>query len=368
MSDLHRSIDDFLAKLVEFSGVFYVNEDHYICMVDSDDPVCLDINGKATPLMLFHNKMPSGEFCILNPLVEQVGISPERKWFNNLLASAISALPKATLLTAAKEVVKGSDNMKTLSLIGKHAKAIDAKFVKELESIKPTDYCKLFYHKGKRTAQLQSAVMDPAKQDSLGKSIRKRSWTALRGMMEILFDTKDIPGLYKHTADIIAIPETEAKVTVIIHALQALDKHFMNVLGLDVTAKELLAHLGGLADYQKKCQWFNPASVNTEASASVKLPWEAETLPTRSLIPRPRSEVAPRSGLPGMQHLPAQLPEDVDHYGRPLGQSRQLTSIAELGRAKAVDPGIQRLAGMVAPRSGFSAVRHGRPLGRRSLL
>ena len=81
MESKMSQITEFFKLLIEWGGVYRVNDDMAIVTATDDQPVLIDINGTTLPLLVFSENNMVGKHTFFNPLVETLGHSKERAWF-----------------------------------------------------------------------------------------------------------------------------------------------------------------------------------------------------------------------------------------------------------------------------------------------
>lgn len=278
MTKQQDNVFEFFKLLIEFGGVHYVNEDKYVCNTSNDEPVLININSKGMPLMVFHESMPAGEYAVFNPLIEPLGSSAELAWFHKRNSLILGVMVKAMIRKAAEAALSTDKDYEKLEFIEPWFKSFDKKFLSELDKINATKFCRLYYHKKSKTAQLQTDLFDDETFTDVMKTFRKRSRDTIREMFTMFFGTDDVPSKYKHIAQNVAFLQADASIHVFVQAGEALSKYVRMLLGKSLNITKLKKHLGHIDEYHKKCMWYSPPSSNEEqkAQSMPSQPWESK--------------------------------------------------------------------------------------------
>jgi hypothetical protein len=312
------NVFEFFKLLIEFGGVHYVNDDKFVCNVIDDKPVLININNKGTPLMVFHNNMVAGEYTIFNPLVEPLGPSSERAWFFQRNSLIIGNMVKALIRKAAELAQSSEKCYDKLDLIQPYFSAMDKKFLAEVDKLKPSDIMRIFYHKKRKVAQLQTELFEDDHFKGVSKTFRKRSRDAIRGLIGEFMGTDEISKVYKYKATHIGMQEADASIHVLVKAGEALHQYVSLLLDKDLHVPELMLHLESLEKYHKQCIWFANANTRKEDEAipSNPAPWDSP-LPSKSLpgmgssLPRMARSAADMARIPTFPPMQPQLQPSV---------------------------------------------------------
>lgn len=271
------SLAAFEKLLIEIGDVFQVQEDHTIKNLSTQQPVTV-VDGKQTKVVaFFYEGMPgNSELAILNPFKECIGINRAREWFYNSLNTLVSLILKSLMKKMIKDAIdKKDDNYNQFPLMSRIVDKVDATMADELEKIRSIDLLSIYYNKKTKTAEAQCCVFseDYIKDHS---KYRKKTWEVFQILISTFLGTSDIPGTYTYTAKLLGIPETDAKLHVIIGLLSAMDPWSRDLIGMDLHREELEEHLDGLEGYAKLYAWVTQ-TVEKEVQQPSLAPWQQNT-------------------------------------------------------------------------------------------
>lgn len=274
---------DFIKHLVEFGGVYTVDDEGFI-MDNEDESVLINVSNKGIPLRVYQPNMKAGEYAILNPLVEPLGVFNERVWFFKSRCAIIGSLTKAMMkkLAEAASSTDGDIDYDKLDLVQPYLKSLDKKFIKEIEQIKPVRLIRMHYNKKTRTATMMTDIYDEEFRAQF-KGFRKRSWTAIEGLLEMFYGTDDISGIYTYKAKHIGFPESDACIHLMIMVAKAIHEYVETILGdRKINVKELVNHLSHIEEYHDVSAWFTSGNTQKsgeeESTIKTKAPWQTKEI------------------------------------------------------------------------------------------
>lgn len=277
---------DFIKLLIEFGGIYSVDGEGYI-YDNEDEPVLINVNNKGIPLRIYKPNMVAGDYAILNPLVEPLGVFDERVWFFTSRCAIIGNITKSMIVKLAEQAIKNADSLEydKLELVQPYLSAFDEKFLGEISKIKPVRLIRLDYNKKTRTAKLMTDVYDEEYRESLGKGFRKRTWSAITGLLETFYGTDDISGTFTYKATNIGFPEADASINLLVMVAEAIYQYAEVIIkdrDLKLHVGELVEHIKHIKDYHDVSAWFS--SGNTQKAAteenSIKsiAPWQTKEI------------------------------------------------------------------------------------------
>lgn len=266
------TIFDFTKRLVELGGIYKINDDLSITNTVSDNVIAIPSGKKSIPLKVFKDGMESGEFALLMPYKEQLGINREREWFFDSLQIIIGNLIKELTLKIIKDAVeKKDDNYSQYALMNKIAGLADETMLKEVEKLRAHDFIFINYNKKLKTASAQTRIVDEELLEEHGR-FRKKSWEVIQTLFNEFIGTTDPEELYTYQSTILSIPETDAKLHVIIALAKALGAYVRDILEIDLGEDILEQHLANLEGYGKLHAWVSATTSSTTETCS--RPWD----------------------------------------------------------------------------------------------
>ena len=271
------SLAAFEKLLIEIGDVFQVQEDHTIKNLATMQPVTV-VDGKKTKVVaFFYEGMPGHEdLAILNPFKETIGINRAREWFYNNMNSLVALILKSLMKKMLQDAVeKKDDNYSQFPLMSRIIDKVDATMLDELEKIRSIDLLSIYYNKKTKTAEAQCCLYDEDYIKEHSK-YRKKTWEVFQILVETFLGTDDIPGTYVYTAKLLGIPETDAKLHVIIGLISAMDPWSRDILGMDLHREELEEHLDALEGYAKLYAWVTQTVEKSAPQTSIA-PWQRNT-------------------------------------------------------------------------------------------
>jgi uncharacterized metal-binding protein len=263
-----EGIKKFGKLLVEWGGVYKLDEDDFIVVKSSNSPVLIETKNKdkGLPLRLFTDSIDYGDFTYLNLFVDIIGKVNEKDWFydtrsmiaGNLIKKCIKRIIEVN--TTDKD---GNHSLGVLSIASKFADMVDEKMLKELENIKPTELGRIVYSRPKRVAQLQTDIYDD---DFIStKHIRKKTLKALHAIHSDLLESDNVHEHYKVKPTLGGIHKTETILTIMMMLSAAIGDAVDYLCDIDLKAGEFSAHMENLSDYKRECAWAATGTFVTES-------------------------------------------------------------------------------------------------------
>lgn len=307
------TIQEFIKLLIELTGAYEITEDHRIKNRMTDQYIVIPLAKTEHDLAIWYEGAPvSTDWVWLNPFKENIGRSPGREWFYSMLNCAIGEITKCIMLKVIKDCASNADdNYNEFALMSKVRSKIDDKTMAEVEKLGKPLFLSIFYNKTKRTAEAQTELFSDNTKQMFPK-IRTKTWEAIEIMFKEIF--RDDLDSYRYQAKLLDIPETDAKLHVIIGLLTTLDPYAQDLLNKDLHSAELQAHLDVLEGYAKLYAWvgnqtdFKPAQPAMSPYGQPMGPTAPQYLPNGD-IPRDST------GYP----LPSNTINRNPVYGQPYG-------------------------------------------------
>lgn len=271
------SLANFEKLLIETGEVYQVLEDHTIKNL-GNDTLATVVDGKKTKVVaFFYEGMPANEEqAVLNPFKECVGINRAREWFYNTMNSLVALMLKTLMKKMIQDAIeKKDDNYTQFPLMSRIIDKVDPTMVDELEKIRSIDLLQIYYNKKTKSAEAQTCVFNEEYIKEHPK-YRKKTWEVFQVLVTTFLGTEEISETYTYTAKILAIPETDAKLHVIVGLLGALDPWCRDVLGVNLHKAELEEHLEALEGYAKLYAWVTQ-TVDKDANQPSLAPWQQGT-------------------------------------------------------------------------------------------
>ena len=280
----------FEKLLIEIGGVFKVQDDYTILNIGTNQPVAVVDGKKSKIVAFFYEGMRSSDnLTILNPFKECVGINRAREWFYNSLSSLTSLMLKQLMEKMIRDAVeKKDDNYSQFPLMSRIIDKADATMIDELDKVRTLDLLTVYYNKKNKSAEAQCAIQTEEYQKDHPK-YRKKTWEVFDILINTFLGTDDMTETYSYTAKILAAPETDAKLHVIVGVLKALDPWCRDLLGINLHGDELEEHLDALEGYVKLYAFVTQTVAEPEKPTAVA-PWNQNTPiaynnPTTTLVP-----------------------------------------------------------------------------------
>lgn len=267
----------FEKLLIEIGDVFKVQDNFTILNVGTDQPVTV-VDGKKTKIVaFFYEGMPvSDDITVLNPFKECIGINRAREWFYNALSSLTALMLSQLMRKMLKDAVeKNDDNYNQFPLMSRIIGKVDETMLDELDKIRTLDLLSIYYNKKTKTAEAQCCIQSEEYQKEHPK-YRKKTWEVFEILVKNFLGSEDISDVYTYTAKILSIPETDAKLHVIIGLLSAMDPWCRDLLGIELHGKELEEHLEALEGYARLYAFVTQTVAEPDNAPSVA-PWNQNT-------------------------------------------------------------------------------------------
>lgn len=274
------SMNEFGKLLIEMGGLYEVREDSSI-YTKAGRPVQITIGKEKKDLFLFRDGMPNGDYIALNIFKDDLGVNRERQWFfetrNVILGTIMQELMKYVIKVA---VNKDDENIESYSIVNKisnlgKGKTPDEKMIGEITDINYLDILNIFYNKKQKTAQIQSNMLSNASYAE-DHNIRDKTMTIIRILMKELTGTDDIEGSFVYTSKSLEVAELDAKLTVMISFIEAINSYSKDFLNIDLCPEQLKEHMKHLEGYTKIRSWFSSSVPVSKEKAQLNdiPPWE----------------------------------------------------------------------------------------------
>jgi hypothetical protein len=320
MPQIKKDVTEFFKLLIEIGDCFYVDKEMTIRTKSDDHPVLIKINDKPLPMIVFNDNMMVGKHTFFNPLVEVMGHSAERNWFEASRSLIFGVMVKnmmKKIITMALDEEAEVDYDK-LDMIRPFIKKIDKKLIKEIDKIQPVRMLRIVPFDNKRTAQAQTDIFDKKYQETLS-SVRKGSWVIITSMFESFLGTDEPHKLYHHKGTIIGIQKMDAFLNVMLKLTQALDIYAEVILEKDLHTAEFVQHMKHIEEYREKCKYAVTATIQSDKEAvkpePVKAPWQTDPT-TQYAQPTPQFN-APTAGVQQAIPYPGGPQQVMPQYGAP---------------------------------------------------
>lgn len=312
------TIFDFTKRLVQLGGIYEVQEDLSIMNTVSNSLVAIPSGKKSIPLKVFKDGMTSGEFAILMPYKEQLGPNREREWFFDSLQIVLGNLVKELMLKIIQDVVEKKDeNLAQYPLANLISGIADATMLKELDKLRAHDLLYVNYNKKTKVASALSRIIDEDLIEEHSK-FRKKSWEVFQLLFKEIVGSLDPEELYTYQSTILVIPETDAKLHVIVALTKALGAYARDILNIDLGEDVLEKHLANLEGYHNLHAWVSATS-STVKDEPVSRPWDN----TPSFSPAASHPVNMSSGFAPGGYVSASSVNNSMSFGGSLFQPQQ---------------------------------------------
>ena len=266
----------FIKLLIEMSGAYQVQDDRTVLTAVTKAPVAVEIAGKKElPLKIFKEGDPNGGYVYLQPFKETSVSTTARSWFYRTCAASLAILLKNLIIKAVDLAAhKTSTNTDQLPILSKILDNADEQMISEVEKLQLADLIQLYYNKKTKTAMLNAYHMAPETREKYPK-FRKKTWEVIETLMEIFLSEEDLEpeGIISYTASLLNIPETEAKLQVIVSTAMRMEPFTKLFLDRDLQADELKDHLKLLAGYNKLHIYLN---------ADISMPAQQQQVPVQN--------------------------------------------------------------------------------------
>ena len=255
------SMIDFVKLLLEYNHSIKVTEDRTIVYNnEKKDPVSVEVVGKKMlPLRVFKEGDGRDGYAYVHPFKESCTNTVARSWFYHMCCANVSVLLKKLILKAVElAATKGSDDPDQMVVLQSIMKDADAEMVKEIDKMKPSDIALISYNKSAKKATL-NVFHNLQETKTLYNKIRKKTWPVLDTLIGVFLDETDFENteVLSYTATLLNIPETEAKLQVIVSALMRMAPYAKLFLDKNLKVDELEQHMKLLTGYNKLHLYLN---------------------------------------------------------------------------------------------------------------
>lgn len=260
---------EFIKILIELAGAYEVQKDRTIMNTASKKLATSECSGKRNlPIKIFKEGDTDRDVDYLQPFRETCVSKTARSWFYMVATGNVLHVFKQLLYTAIELAAKKSaTDPDQLAVITKIAGKADEKMLAELDKIILRDLIMIEYNKTKKTAVLRANYLSADVREKYPK-IRKQTWEVIDIMARTFLDDEELDEdtpVIEYTATLLNIPETEAKLQVIISTLVLLEPYYKLFIGGTLHASELCEHVKLLNGYHKLHAWLN---ADTPSAAS----------------------------------------------------------------------------------------------------
>ena len=301
-----NSMIEFTKLLLELSGTYEVLTDRTVLALDDNKPVALKVAGNIeAPLKVFKEGDPREGYAYLHPFKESCTNTNARGWFYHVCCVSVQVLLKKLLIKSVELAAKRSpDNTDQLEVLSKIFGKADETMISEMEKISINDLIMIYYNKKEKKATLSAFYFAQETRDKYPK-FRKKTWEVIETLVEIFLDEENIEPseILSYTATLINIPETEAKLQVIISTIMRMSPYLKLLLNKDVHAEELAEHLKLLNGYNKLHLYLNadntyPISNNTQQQPLVNPIGKPLLQYQQPLVQAPPADTGPKVTKP----------------------------------------------------------------------
>ena len=296
----NRKITDMLQKMMQQGGHYIVDINRQLHYFDTpDEPIRFNEKKSSVSktLYIYDTDIKDPEACILNPLLETMVESLDRRLFYSLLSEILSQWIFKILYFIVTESAKQKDNKSDLSdpalvpILTPFINKVDATMEKELDLIKGGGYknfCILYYNRSKKSATLLTGLEDETEEymKSFGKDkIRKKSWNLFLKIVKFILkvpNDKKIKELYVYKTENVECPNFTTFANVWIQAWECIDPYldyFKNHHSDKETIEALKEHISNVSVYHKYVTWLGQVSDEDEDRKPSR---KALTAPTAS--------------------------------------------------------------------------------------
>ena len=249
------TIFDFTKKLIELGNIYEVQEDCTIKNTVTGQLIAIPSGKRSVPLKVFKEGMETGDYVFLMPYREPLGVNREREWFFDSLQAILGNLIKELMhKIIADAIAKKDDNYQNYAAISAVINQVDTTMLTELDKLRAPDLLFVNYNKKTKTACALSRILDPDLRSEHSK-FRKKSWEVFEILYKEFIGTCTPEECYTYTSTILSIPETDAKLHVIVALAKAIGPFCRDSLDLDLHENELEMHLANLEGYAKLHAW-----------------------------------------------------------------------------------------------------------------
>ena len=258
---------EFTKLLVELCGLYYIGPD---LIIHDKHGNCLSTKIIDSPeeymaLMVYQIGMVAfKKTVLLQPYKESLGTSNPRKWFFTHLENICAYLTKRIMLTIVNDFVFDKKNFscKYYDLLHLLDGKADIETLKDIYEIPAERFLSIDYDEKRRTAWAQSDLSS-SKTKTKYQSVKQTTWKILEILFNEIFssDSKNLiqpsemRDMYTHNATIDKIPETDAKLHVLVDLISMLEPGVHLLDNYNLPVEELRSHLSRLEDYSRVNQF-----------------------------------------------------------------------------------------------------------------
>ncbi len=327
---------EFLKRIVELTGVYYVDKDKYIRINNGSSDhdgelIYAEDGGKKRPIMLLHENMVRGEYAPLNPFSEVLGRSGSYEWLNTYLSLAPGFIIREILLKIVEICTSKEDTSKEYSDIANHiaseyTKLINAKTADELQNISVKSYARIVFMLKTRTAVL-SILSTSGNAKAFRANTLKFIKSAIGTLLGVELAENDSEAELKREDDTVnqmfskksvnpMCGKFDATMRTLIAVLATLRPYVQDYLKRDIDTDYFMLELDNLEAYHKMFIWFARAldSNQVKPSTSSVKPWADTPTTDANGIPIPAQL---RNQIP-LQTIQQVNQQPVDANGIPI--------------------------------------------------
>lgn len=354
-----QTIKEFEKLLIELGGFHELREDGTIWRKSDGVQIAVPVGKQNLPIVLFEEGMAVGNDVVyLNPFSETMGVNRDREWFYEMLSKVLAGLIKGVVVSVCTTIIeKKQTEYSVYPLINKVLPFVDENFLKEISKISLNDWFCIFYNKSRKTAEAQSAIFTEEFRAAHPK-FRKKTWDGLEAFYMELFRTTRLEESYSYTSQTTGIPETDAKLNVVVGVIRDIEPYVKDILDTELHADKLIEHMANIEGYGKLYSWavLRRGPVVEENKPVPKSAVANGLLP--QVAPAPFNGAAPTGAQPGQVMTsaayvtPAPVP-NAPTYGAPapqyVGTPAPMYGAAPAAAPYGYPPGAVVPVGMPAP-------------------
>jgi hypothetical protein len=293
-------VSEFVRFLVQFSGIYNVDDDGYVVdKINDDKPVLAKVGNQYKRLQIIKETITDNDAVVINPLNENITETVDSKWLYTTLNVGLSrrvvTLARFLKMVIETEAAKhGSKNdeendqgidfsSEVIAFASKH-KEFDDKVLDafELISKKRINFINVWYNRKQKNAHFRCNIYDP---DVLSEypQIGKKVWKVITSFMgdilgvsktDITLAARQIDELYTTSTDLITVPKLHSILGVFMKIYTRLNK-FLSMCEVDdedfvVDLTTLGHHIENLEEYYQKTKWFSTTSVSNIDRPAIK--------------------------------------------------------------------------------------------------
>lgn len=250
------TIKEFEKLLIELGGFHELRDNGTIYRVSDGEQIAVPVGKQNLPIVLFEEGMPVGSDVVyLNPFSETMGVNRDREWFYDMLSKVLAGLIKGVVIGVCTTITEKKNAEYTVyPLVQKVLPFVDENFVKEVSKISLNDWFCIFYNKSRKTAEAQCAIFTNEFKAAHPK-FRKKTWDGLEQFYLEIFRTTNLEESYSYTSQTTGIPETDAKLNIVIGIVRDIAPYVKDILGVDLQYDKLVEHMANIEGYGKLYSW-----------------------------------------------------------------------------------------------------------------